>query len=334
MKLIFGLIIFLVICNSAYSKLPLCKGSDYKSYNNCYGSYIYRTEESVHTYTGEFGNTNGIKEGQGETKIYNNNNGLVFHDFGEYKNDYLNGVGTRIFYDNSNGGYTYNGEFKNGFFHGSGVKLRVGLCAYKYSGEFKEDLYHGIGTLSQDCPNGRGGTKRNYTGEFQYGLFNGQGTEILSNGIKYTGEFIDDKRHGNGELHGLNHKYIGQFKDDKYHGYGTYTWLDGTQYIGQFKKGAFEGEGELTLLEGDKYVGQFKDDDFHGYGTYTWSDGSQYIGDWKWGFQHGYGVEKYHDGSSWYVGNWKDGYPHGIGTEKLSDGTLRKGTFNEGVFQN
>ena len=309
MRQVFVLIIFLVFCNSAYSKMPLCKDSNY---SNCYGSYSYKMEGYLYIYTGEFGNTNEIKEGQGETKMYLTNNTLVQHEIGEYINNYLNGVGTRIIYDIDgwSNGYKYKGEFKNGFIHGQGVKQRDGTCSYKYSGEFIKDLYHGLGTLSEDCPNGRGGIKRNYTGEFKYGLFNGQGTEIWSNGVKYTGEFIDDLRHGRGELHGLDYNYIGQFKE-----------------------GNFEGEGEMTLLDGDKYVGQFKDGEFNGYGAYTWLDGSQYIGDWKWGFQHGYGEEKLPDGS-WYVGNWKDGYPHGIGTEKLSDGTLRKGKFNNGVFQN
>ena len=273
MKLVFVLIIFVVFCNSAYSKLPLCKDGNY---SNCYGSYSYQMEGYLYTYTGEFGNTNEIKEGQGETKIYLTNNALVHHEIGEYKNNYLNGVGTRIIYDIDgwSNGYIYKGEFKSGFIHGKGVKQRGGTCGYKYSGEFRKDLYHGIGTLSETCPNGRGGINRTYTGEFKYNFFHGQGTEIWSNGVKYTGEFKDDRRHGRGELHGLGYKYIGQFE-----------------------MGTRDGEGVLTFDNGDKYDGQFRDEKYHGYGTYTWIDGSWYAGEWKKGSRNGIGTLKLSDGT-------------------------------------
>ena len=44
---------------------------------------------------------------------------------------------------------------------------------------------------------------------------NGQGTFTYSDGVKYVGEWKDDKRNGQ----------------------GTYTWSDGGKYVGEFKDG-------------------------------------------------------------------------------------------------
>ena len=66
-------------------------------------------------------------------------------------------------------------------------------------------------------------------------------------------------------------KYVGEWKNNKEHGLGTYIYPNGNKYIGEFKYGKGNGLGTFysrgkTLEENYKYVGEFKDDKFHGRG--------------------------------------------------------------------
>ena len=45
-------------------------------------------------------------------------------------------------------------------------------------------------------------------------------------GDEYTGEFRNDKFHGQG-VYSKGGKYVGEFQDDKKHGKGTITYADG-----------------------------------------------------------------------------------------------------------
>ena len=53
-------------------------------------------------------------------------------------------------------------------------------------------------------------------------------------------------------------KYTGDYKNDKFHGNGTYSYGDGTKYIGEFKDGLPNGKGTYTYLDGSKYESEFK----------------------------------------------------------------------------
>ena len=47
-------------------------------------------------------------------------------------------------------------------------------------------------------------------------------------GDEYTGEFRNDKFHGQGVyIYSKGGKYVGEFQDDKKHGKGTITYADG-----------------------------------------------------------------------------------------------------------
>ena len=66
------------------------------------------------------------------------------------------------------------------------------------------------------------------------------GTLTLPNGVKYVGEFKDDKYHGQGTLTFPNVMfYVGEFKDGEYHGQGTRTFASGTIEVGYYMRGNY-----------------------------------------------------------------------------------------------
>ena len=81
-----------------------------------------------------------------------------------------------------------------------------------------------------------------YIGQWKNGLRHGKGTEYYSNGkIKYEGDYINDKREGNGK----------------------YIWEDGEYYIGQFKNGLRHGKGTMYYSNGEiKSEGDWINDEF------------------------------------------------------------------------
>ena len=60
-------------------------------------------------------------------------------------------------------------------------------------------------------------------------------------------------------------KYVGEWKDNKKHGQGTFTSPDGVKYVGEYKDGKSHGQGTYTLANGSKYVGEWKDGKIHGH---------------------------------------------------------------------
>ena len=89
-----------------------------------------------------------------------------------------------------------------------------------------------------------------------------QGTYTFPNGRKYTGEWKDGERHGQ----------------------GIFRWPDGPKivsYVGEYKDGKRHGQGTMTLSDGGKYVGEWKDGKGHGQGTMTQPDGKVVKGIWK-----------------------------------------------------
>jgi len=86
---------------------------------------------------------------------------------------------------------------------------------------------------------------------------NGQGTQILSDGYKYVGEFKNGKASGQGtETFSDESKYVGEFKDGKKNGQGTATRADGQKYVGEFKDGKTIDQGTKAkyVLNNSSYV--------------------------------------------------------------------------------
>ncbi len=96
---------------------------------------------------------------------------------------------------------------------------------------------------------------------------NCQGTYTSPNGNKYVGEWVDDKKNGQGTFIGKwsGDKYVGEWKDDKKNGQGTYTFSSGAKYVGEFKDGKFDGRGTLYAPDATiKQSGIWKDNKFVG----------------------------------------------------------------------
>ena len=136
------------------------------------------------------------------------------------------------------------------------------------------------------------------------------GVVTTPSGQRYSGEFRDGKRTGQGTLTipgGL--QYVGEFKDGYYHGLGTLTMNmnlpGGWVYVGEFKLDKFDGQGTLTQTDGRKYVGAFKDDKFNGEGTLTLPDGRKYVGEFTDDTYYGQGIEYRADGSILRSGVWE-----------------------------
>jgi hypothetical protein len=122
------------------SDLPNCKGKDYKNWTNCYGTVLQVKLDPGITrdYTGEFGNTPGIREGWGFSKVYKNNKSdFVYKGF--FKNDKAHGEGV----ETHAAGWVQRGIFVNGRVEGYGHQLLPN--GDTYMGLFKKTRPDGYG---------------------------------------------------------------------------------------------------------------------------------------------------------------------------------------------
>ena len=76
--------------------------------------------------------------------------------------------------------------------------------------------------------------------------------------------------------------YTGEWKDNKRHGQGTMTWADGSTYTGEWQDGQPHGQGTRKYSNAGTYTGEWQDGQMHGQITMTYADGTvAYIGEWK-----------------------------------------------------
>jgi len=167
------------------------------------------------------------------------------------------------------------------------------------------------------------------------------GTNTLSDGSKYVGEFKDGKWHGQGTHTFANgDKYVGEFKDGHHHGQGTYTYADGKvdkgiwEYFslvqgtrlypdgrveeGIWENGAFKPTSTVTaeksLTKGGSLppcsgspasslttIKNWTDC----VGTVTFANYGKYVGEWKDGEYQGQGTFTSADGRR-YEGIWEN----------------------------
>ena len=108
---------------------------------------------------------------------YKWDNGDVY--VGQFRQDKRHGTGEFRFHN----GNVYRGEFCDGMFEGFG---RYEFAGGYYEGEWKEGCYDGSGELQ----NSNGGK---YTGEFRQSVAHGFGMEVLPDGTKRRGVWVDGK---------------------------------------------------------------------------------------------------------------------------------------------
>lgn len=167
-----------------------------------------------------------------------------------------------------------------------------------FKGLFKEDKYHYWGQL----------LRAEVDSSIQ--LYSNQEFKVYKFQL-YTGEFIEGKRSGSGQLKIFkqdgdtnlreiinsqpSYHYEGEFLLNKKEGMGKETNDDGEVYDGEFSNGKRNGKGNLTNKE-LTYQGEFENGQFNGEGSCNWKDGRAYMGEWSEGFKHGRGEFLWPDG--------------------------------------
>ena len=233
------------------------------------------------TYKGEF--KQGKKHGYGLVKFAS---GTIYD--GEWKNDKRHGNGTMVLPDG-----VFVGEFKNDLVSGYGVLIRHDGSSYV--GEFHDDDINGFGTTRAVDGTVYIGTHVNsfahgfgnvtypdistYVGQFKEGLRHGNGTFVYGSsygnrkGDEYTGEWINGKRGGFGELVYYNGSiYKGFWENDLKHGCGNLTFMNGSSIIALWKNDiiiddrCLEHIDLLELSNGQIQVGEFKVNELEGLG--------------------------------------------------------------------
>ncbi|MGE5371419.1 MAG: hypothetical protein ACM3QZ_05450 [Solirubrobacterales bacterium] len=87
-----------------------------------------------------------------------------------------------------------------------------------------------------------------------------KGSIVLSDGAKYTGQYINNIPNGQGHLEAPDGTvYDGGFKNGKFEGKGKLVQLNKWEYEGEFKNGVPHGKGTATRPQGIKFYGIYKD---------------------------------------------------------------------------
>lgn len=121
-------------------------------------------------------------------------------------------------------------------------------------------------------------------------VFNGLGKFVKIGHYEYTGEYMDNLKHGKGLYRCSDGScYEGDFLFNKKDGVGIYTWPDGATYSGQWRRDKMHGDGVMKCLDTSLYQGEWKNDRRHGHGILRFKDGAVYIGEFKKGNMHGKG---------------------------------------------
>jgi len=180
---------------------------------------------------------------------------------------------------------------------------------------------------------------RKYTGQFKNNKYHGQGRLIFENGDVYEGTFKRNKANGPGKFiqnNGL--VYEGEFKDDKQHGKGVEVWGEGYRYEGEYFKGQKHGTGFIQYANGSSYQGEFCFNKVEGRGLYRWNELKWYDGEFVDNKMQGFG-ELHSQSGLVYKGEFWNDQKNGFGVCKWPDGRGFKGQWKndyqdgEGVFK-
>lgn len=79
--------------------------------------------------------------------------------------------------------------------------------------------------------------------------------------VRYTGQFHNGKKQGQGSMRTSAGVLSGLFKDDLINGPGKFKWSEEDErlYEGSFKDSKFHGEGKITLKNGNVLKGVWED---------------------------------------------------------------------------
>jgi hypothetical protein len=165
----------------------------------------------------------------------------------------------------------------------------------------------------------------------------GFGVLIFDGGNRYSGEFFQGQRTGEGTCYYKDgSKYKGEWLQGVPHGTGTKSFKNGNEVSGIWKNGRLEvGQSnqikdEVVLAaKGTGETGCISGNCRDGNGMFVFPNQAVYIGEFKNGEIHGVGVCYYPDGTK-YQGEWVYRQPEGSGTKTYPDGTFRTGLWKQG----
>jgi hypothetical protein len=171
-------------------------------------------------------------------------------------------------------------------------------------------------------------------------LFTGRKKKVYSYGDTYEGDFVNDKRCGNGKMISKdeNISYEGEWRNNLFHGKGKLLKINEQIHNGNWKYGKRHGYGETEYLKEDSggtyeefYKGNWDNDTISGDGKYTFGNGDVYEGQWLNNKFHGFGYYRTVDGIITYNGEWFEGQKHGEGKWISDDGDIFEGIFEYNV---
>ena len=245
------------------------------------------------SYEGEF--ENGTRTGRGKmTTFVGTFVGYFLNDVPHGENHFQSHIGDE----------TFHGNYNAGLKHGNGVW--EGRNGSRYEGEWHSNKKQGNGVWT----NHKGQT---YSGVFIQGVLEGPGQLVNANGHGgYEGGFRKGLYHGQGILVGQSSpldKYSGSWVNGKRHGLGEQSYENGSRYVGAWSNDVYEGNGELYGYDQhflNVYRGLFEQGLPHGHGLMRWNTGTQ---------------------SNIYEGKWLRGQPTGEGLIIWPNGTRFEGIF-------
>lgn len=172
-----------------------------------------------------------------------------------------------------------------------------------------------------------------YTGEWLDNLKHGKGTyKWKNNGSLYDGDWKCGKRNGFGTYStyrpdgGYMKQYSGGWKNDKRHGYGTHFYTETEYYEGEWYADKRSGWGRMYYADGSIYEGEWFDDQRSGQGMLRLESENRYEGSWRHDKKNGPGRFYYLDKGQYLEGTWVDdvckcGEMHDYGRETAPDAT-------------
>ena len=181
-----------------------------------------------------------------------------------------------------------------------------------------------------------------FTGNFIQNRIEGRGKLEYSENEYFEGELREFKRWGPGVYidKGKGVKYEGEWKNDQFDGDGHLTIENQWEYKGGFMNGLKHGRGKVKYFKSENsYEGEFENNKKTGEGSMMWKSECQYYkGGWLNDKMHGTGYYIYMSElgikkniRNFYIGGFKDNNRQGFGLHFYSDGSCYIGHWNNGV---
>lgn len=162
------------------------------------------------------------------------------------------------------------------------------------------------------------------------GKKSGFGEYFFVGGERYSGEWSEDVRHGQGcTFYSVRDRYDGSFQCDQLHGAGTYAFSSGDLYVGGYVDNKRHGTGQYEFANGDVYTGEWRDGRKHGAGEFQSAAGSLFVGEWANDAYHGLGTYFFSAGHC-FEGTWASGKRQGGGVQHYKGGAIELSCYHEG----